>query len=138
MAVPDKWVGNFFKADEFACSCGCSRYEIHPKLVEVADAVRKHLGVPLSVSSGVRCPSRNSDVGGKVGSLHLPSGALHLGHAADFQFMDRGLINPLNILRLYTLFESFGRMTDSALGLGLYATFVHFDVRGERGLKASR
>lgn len=144
MAIPDKWVGQFFKADEFACSCNqCGRWEVHTDLIEIADLVRGKLGVSLQVNSGVRCGppnDRNKAVGGRSNSLHLPSGATHVGHAADFTFSNPTFrSNPLNILRLYVLFESFSRRLDYGVGLGLYGGgFVHFDVRGALGFKAAR
>jgi len=138
-----KWVGHYWKQEEFECHCGCGRNEVHPFLVELADDVRRHIGVPMSCNSGVRCEDHNRRVGGRVasptsfGSLHLPSGATHQGHAGDFTFFEQSLRNRVNILRLYILFESFGRRYEG-LGLGLYNSFVHVDVRGQLGLKAAR
>ena len=138
--VPDKWVGNWFKASEFACHCGeCGRWEVHSDLISIADLVREHLKVGIRINSGVRCVSHNENVGGKKNSLHLPSGADHVGCSAEFSFLHSShRHNPLNMLRVYTLFESFSRRLEYGVGLGLYATFVHFDVRGARGLKAAR
>jgi len=139
-----RWVGHFWKRQEFACHCGCGRDEVHPFLVQLADDVRRHVGVAMSCNSGVRCEEHNREIGGRVsspasfGSLHLPAGALHQGHAGDFSFFDKSRNNRVNILRLYILFESYGRSYGSALGLGLYSWGVHCDVRGQLGLKAAR
>ena len=72
-----------FTREEFECHCGgkyCNGYSAEPakQLVQVADRVRKHFGAPAIVSSGVRCKTHNSNVGGISGSRHLT------GKAMDF------------------------------------------------------
>ena len=136
--MPDsKWCGHYWKQAEFECHCGCGRNEVHPLLVSLADDVRRSVGVAMSCNSGVRCEEHNRNVGGRSSSLHLPAGATHQGHAGDFTFADGTIKNRVNILRLYVLFESYGRKYGE-LGLGLYSSFVHVDVRGQLGLKAAR
>ena len=142
MSAPDEWVGAYFKRSEMACSCGCGRSNVDPKLIELADKVREALGVGLQVSSAVRCKDWNKQVGGRDSSLHLPAGALHQGHALDLTYAATVQRNPINILRLYCLLESYGREY-GPLGLGLYSGphgggFVHVDTRGALGLKAGR
>ena len=137
MATNSKWIGHFWKQQEFECHCGCGRDEIHPLLVSLADDVRRHVDVPMSCNSGIRCIDHNQNVGGRSSSLHLPTGALHQGHAGDFTFHDNALKNRVNVLRLYVLFESYGRKY-GAVGIGLYAWGVHVDVRGQLGLKPAR
>lgn len=77
--------GNFwdgikhFKKSEFACPCGkCGGFPVDPKeeLVKVAQRVREHFGQPATVSSGVRCASRNAAVGGVANSRHLTGKAM--------------------------------------------------------------
>ena len=72
----------YFGREEFACKCGkyCNGYpaEISKKLVQTADRVRGHFGAPAIVSSGVRCPQHNANVGGVSNSRHL------YGKAMDF------------------------------------------------------
>ena len=132
------WIGNYWKKSEVACHCGCGRDEIHPALIELADDVRRSVGHSMECLSGLRCEERNTIAKGRPNSLHLPAGALHQGHAGDFTFMDHRHRTPINILRLYVLFESFGRR-HGALGLGLYSWGVHVDVRGEGlGLRPGR
>ena len=150
MTAPDEWIGAYFKRSEVACSCGCGRATVDPKLIELADKVREALGVGLQVNSAVRCLERNAAVGGRqpgpdaFGSLHIPRGALHQGHALDLTFAAPSQRRPINILRLYCLMESHGRKY-GPLGLGLYSTpngngggFVHVDTRGALGLAAAR
>lgn len=49
-----------------------------PKLAQLLEAVRMHLGVPVIISSGYRSKAVNDAVGGAPSSQHL------LGQAADF------------------------------------------------------
>lgn len=79
----DIWAGiKYFRKEEFACKCGkhCNGYpvEIKEKLVKLADMVREHFDSPVIVSSGIRCETHNSVVGGVSNSRHL------YGKAMDF------------------------------------------------------
>ena len=74
----------FFDRNEFRCTCGgrgCNGFPAEPRdrLVRNAEATRKHFGKPATVSSGVRCGLRNSELpGSAANSLHLS------GRAMDF------------------------------------------------------
>lgn len=73
----------YFNREEFRCKCGgkyCNGFPAEPqeKLLRVADQVREHFGNPMTVSSGVRCPTHNANVGGVSNSRHLS------GKAMDF------------------------------------------------------
>lgn len=73
----------YFVRTEFQCQCGgkyCDGYPAEPAetLVEVAERVREHFGVPVTVSSGLRCARHNAEVGGVANSRHI------IGHAMDF------------------------------------------------------
>ena len=73
----------YFRKEEFMCNCGgeyCSGFpaEPVPMLVYTADKVRAHFGREALVSSGVRCPQHNENVGGVADSRHLT------GRAMDF------------------------------------------------------
>ena len=78
-------VGQYFTSAEFACACW---NESNPSqlLVSILDAVRKRLGVPLRISSGLRCESHNKSVGGASRSWHLPRDGV--GYAADITYSD--------------------------------------------------
>ena len=130
-------IGKYWKSSEFECSCGCGKDEIHPAIIDLADKVRGHLGVPMQCNSGVRCADRNKAVGGRPNSMHLPKGILRQGHAADLTFSAPALRDRINLLRLYVLLESHGRKHGN-LGLGLYDSFIHVDVRGQLGLNSGR
>ena len=73
----------YFRKEEFKCKCGkhCDGYpaQVDKRLLQVADKVRAHFGVPAHVSSGVRCKTHNANVGGVANSRHLS------GKAMDFR-----------------------------------------------------
>lgn len=74
----------YFDRSEFKCTCngrGCNGFPVEPaeKLVRVADRIRAQKNSPATVSSGVRCTLRNSELPGSVSnSRHLS------GKAMDF------------------------------------------------------
>ncbi len=78
------WAGiRYFDREEFRCHCGgkyCGGFPEEPeeRLLRAADQVREHFSVPVTVSSGVRCPKHNRNVGGVYNSRHLT------GKAMDF------------------------------------------------------
>jgi hypothetical protein len=72
----------YFEREEFRCKCGgkyCSGFPAEPKeaMVRIADQLRKNLGVPITVVSGLRCPTWNTLQGGVENSQHM------YGEAAD-------------------------------------------------------
>lgn len=71
-----------FKRDEFKCKCGgkyCNGYPAEPdeRMVRIADQLRKNLGVPVTIVSGLRCKTWNAIQGGVSNSQHM------YGEAAD-------------------------------------------------------
>ena len=90
--VTDKNVGNktgtfwdeieYFDREEFRCKCGgkyCNGYPAEPDecMVRIADQLRKNLGVPITIVSGLRCKTWNAIQGGVSNSQHM------YGEAAD-------------------------------------------------------
>lgn len=72
-----------FKLEEFKCECNgkyCTRYpaELSITLLKNLQKSRDHLNVPMSITSGLRCPRWNTKVGGASFSKHK------LGKAVDF------------------------------------------------------
>ena len=66
----------YFTRDEFRCKCGgkyCNGFPAEPKeaMVRIADQLRKNLGVPITVVSGLRCPTWNTLQGGVENSQHM-------------------------------------------------------------------
>ena len=102
-----------FSAAEFGCRCRqCKQIRIDEALVAHLQQIRDHFGKPVVITSGYRCPSHNSAVGGTTNSFHTK------GQAADFYIKDV----PTPEIARYA--ESIG-----VPGIGLYDDFVHIDTR---------
>lgn len=72
----------YFTRDEFKCKCGgkyCNGYPSEPdeRMVIIANRLRKNLGVPVTIVSGLRCKTWNAIQGGVTNSQHM------YGEAAD-------------------------------------------------------
>ena len=72
----------YFTRDEFKCKCGgkyCNGYPSEPdeRMVRIADQLRKNLGVPITIVSGLRCKTWNAIQDGVSNSQHM------YGEAAD-------------------------------------------------------
>lgn len=80
----DDWWRNirYFSRKEFACKCGryCDGYpaQMQRGAVELADRAREELKGVGFVSSGLRCPQHNANVGGVSNSRHLSGKAIDL------------------------------------------------------------
>ena len=110
----------YFGRHEFACKCGkCGGYPAEPseRLVRVLDAIREETGLPVYLSSGVRCPEHNAAEGGADDSRHM------YGDAADIRCPGK---TPRE---LYSIAD---RIIGSTGGVGLYDWGVHVDTRGHR------
>ena len=72
----------YFSPKEFACKCGryCDGYpaKMQRRVVELADRAREELKGVGFVSSGLRCPQHNANVGGVANSRHLSGKAIDL------------------------------------------------------------
>jgi uncharacterized protein YcbK (DUF882 family) len=105
-----------FSSKEFLCRCGdCDALEL-PKpseeLVAILQAMRDAYGEPITITSAIRCPARNAQVGGVGDSAHLT------GHAAD-------LWVP-NSRERFRLVELALRVGFNRIGIG--NTFIHVDI----------
>lgn len=68
-----------FKESEFKCTCNgkyCDGYngekdKCYMKLIMFAQFIRNYYDKPVYISSGVRCPKRNEEVGGVKNSKHI-------------------------------------------------------------------
>ncbi len=109
-----------FDSSEFRCSCfNCTYLEgpdkfPHPELVHVLQWLRVRVGASIHINSSWRCKEHNSDVGGAKNSQHL------LGTAADIS------VTGLSPKEVYNILSE---THPDCCGIGLYDTFVHFDVR---------
>jgi len=114
-----------FSKSEFESKCGRDMpEEVYFNVVKVANQLqylRDYLGKPIRVNSAYRSPEHNAKIGGVPKSQHL------LGKAADIVVKDM----PTDVLYQYIEDAiSNGEMLQG--GLGLYDTFVHYDIRGTK------
>lgn len=106
----------YFKKSEFACKCGkCGGYPVEPqeKLVKAEDKVRKHFGVPVHNSSGVRCKNHNANVGGVANSRHL------FGKAVDFRVTGKTANQVLSYVNT---------LPEIRYAYDIDGTYVHMDI----------
>lgn len=107
-------VSEDFILKEFECR-HCNTVKLHSKLMEKLQAFRTYLGVPLIVTSGYRCKTHNTNVGGAPNSYHMK------GMAADVRVEG---MDSFVLARKADEFD-FG-------GIIIYNNFVHLDVRTEK------
>ena len=100
-----------FDSKEFACHC-CGLEGVSDELIDLLEDIRAAVDEPIHVLSGRRCEAHNRACGGKEHSQHL------LGEAADIKCS----LTP----------KELGKLIERRFnppGMGVYATFVHVDVR---------
>jgi len=99
---------------EFTCELKMNLKELALNLQVLRDA----LGLPIHINSGYRSLTHNRAVGGAKNSQHL------LGKAGDITVNG---YTPFDIKSKIEGLIKQGRMKNG--GVGLYNTFVHYDVR---------
>lgn len=114
-----------FDLKEFACNDGTPVPEILlPNVTELANnlqVIRDALGKPVHINSGYRTVDYNKKVGGVSNSQHV------IAKAADIT------VSGLTPKEVHAVIEGLiaqGKVRQG--GLGLYDTFVHYDVRGTK------
>ena len=111
-----------FKLKEFECKCGCDMpLEVYENIIKLASQLqflRDYTGRPITINSAYRCPEHNAKVGGSKTSQHL------LGKAADITIQS---LKPAEVYALIKELIDMGHLLQG--GLGLYDTFVHYDIR---------
>lgn len=108
----------YFTREEFRCKCGgkyCNGFPVEPveATVRALDALRRKLGVPLTVTSGIRCENHNANCGGVKNSQHKT------GLAADLH----------STLSPETMYRAAEEVLGNSGGLGLYDWGIHVDTR---------
>lgn len=106
-----------FSRIEFVCRCGCGMDTVDSELIAVLELIRERFG-PVHIISGNRCKEHNKAVGGADDSQHLYS------KAADI--LSKGH-KPKEVV------EWLDKQFPDTYGIGEYDTWVHVDVRKERG-----
>ena len=106
---------------EFTCRC-CSTLNVDPNLVEALQVLRDRVNRPVKITSGCRCISHNSLVGGSSLSRHRASPTKLVCTAADFFIPNMGV---LNMYKFSTGIEAF-----ASSGIGVYPNhgIIHVDV----------
>lgn len=98
--------------------------EIKNNLIKVQEQLtilRSYLSGDITITSGYRDKERNRRAGGKANSLHLT------GQAADFK------VNGMTPKQVYNIIENLIKSKKMLQGgLGVYSTWVHYDIRGTR------
>lgn len=115
-----------FKLAEFDCTDGTAvPAEYYPnvqKLMKQLETLRSELGgAGITINSSYRTVAHNKKVGGKSNSQHL------YAKAADIAV--KGYTPEQVHTKIEALIKA-GKMTQG--GLGLYNTFVHYDIRGNK------
>lgn len=90
-------------------------------LAEQLEILREHFGAPIKINSGYRSAKHNAKIGGEENSQHL------LGKAADIVVEG---ISPDEVADAIDFLID-GKMMKQG-GLGRYATFTHYDIRGKK------
>jgi len=93
-------------------------YENVIKLAGQLQFLRDYTGRAIRINSAYRSPEHNAKVGGSPTSQHL------LGKAADITIES---LTPFQVFALIEELIDMGLMLQG--GLGLYDTFVHYDIR---------
>lgn len=117
----DSWEDiEFFSKKEFKCKCGgkyCDGYpaEIDLTMVRYADEIRRRIGKPLGVNSGLRCRQHNINEKGASQSQHL------YGTAVD-------LCKPSGVTpeKMASIAEE---VMGNTGGIGIYSWGIHIDSR---------
>ncbi len=110
-----------FDLKEFECKCGCDMpLEVYENVIKLAGELQKlrtYVDRPIRINSAYRCESHNTKYGAKT-SQHL------LGKASDVVIDS---LKPAEVHKIINDLIDMGEMLQG--GLGLYDTFVHYDIR---------
>ena len=71
-----------FSRLEVQCPCGCGANKISSILIEKLQKVRNIIGLPIIITSGVRCEFYNASIKASMNSSHIPDG-YGIGNAGD-------------------------------------------------------
>jgi len=112
-----------FNLDEFKCRDGSKVPEEYMDnvrlLAENLQILRDYIGRPIKIISGYRSPDYNKRIGGARQSQHM------IAKAADIKVDG---MEPWIVQKIIEHLIHEGHMMKG--GVGIYKTFVHYDVRG--------
>lgn len=111
---------NYFQAHELECPC-CNELILDVRLRYILNVIRQFTGVPVTVSSGYRCPKHNKAKEGAPQSYHL------YGQAADIYSSSMPIDEFYEKIKLMSHFNS------NEYGFIYYPDrkIVHVDCRGQ-------
>jgi len=116
---------NNFTLEEFNSKCGRDiPNNVLPNILQLAknlQVLRDAVGKSISITSGYRSPQHNKKIGGSKDSQHVK------GMAADIKVL--GMTPKEVALVIEGLIEQ-GKMKQG--GIGIYPSWVHYDVRGTK------
>ena len=111
---------NFSKL-EIMCPCSCGANKISSVLIEKLQKVRNIIGMPIIITSGVRCEFYNASLkNSSINSIHIPE-SYGLGQAVDISCTTSKYRYEL----VQVAQKFFNRIGISG---GSYGGFVHLDV----------
>lgn len=90
-----------------------------PIVAEQLDVISKHFGKKIEINSAFRTLAHNERIGGEKNSYHLK------GMAVDIFIKG---VKPRVLYGQIQMLMTAGKIMKG--GLGLYNTFVHYDIRG--------
>eukprot|EP01084_Bolivina_argentea_P096703 173839_1 len=125
-SVPNYQLSDNFALSEFKCKDGSRYLRLSPKLIQCLQIARDALGTPLTINSGYRTVSHNTAVGGVTTSRHMSGTAADVNKPSSVTMMT---FADTLICSCRSLFQANGY----DIGLGLYGTFIHVDMRPSFG-----
>lgn len=112
-----------FSYAELACKSGdpCPYPGRLRHLAWTLQHIRTEFGKPIRVTSGYRSPEYNKEIGGVKNSQHTKA------VAADLQPWSNREDDLRELIQVIQELVSSGKIPDG--GIGIYSTFVHYDMR---------
>lgn len=118
MAKKEK-LSDHFTGKEFVCDCG--QLKIDTAFINKLETLRKLLNVPMTITSGYRCPKDNAAAHGAKQSMHL------YGQACDF--MLNGKMNGMDVFYQATAIMPRAGFYQS--GRDKNKSYIHVDIKPE-------
>ena len=103
----------YFKMSEFTCKCGCGSCNMNEKFLRMIDKAREYAKTPFKITSGYRCPTHNTNVGGTKTSSH------QYGYAADIKYSTE--------LQLVHIIFGLTKAGFCRIGINADKKFIHVD-----------
>ena len=115
----DTWVSKNFKRSELACPC-CKQMKCKIGLIDCIQSIRDYLDMPIIITSAYRCKMHNSTIPG----------------SSPESYHTKGLAVDISTLGWcgYAIHDLLELITSQDSGIGVYPTFIHFDLRNDRSV----